>query len=57
MRQAYSFRTETFEVIPLLLVAAAWYLLITTLFSIGQQRLERHFGLKRTALTVGESDV
>lgn len=35
---------RTFEVIPLLLVAAAWYLVITTLFSLAQQSLERHFG-------------
>ena len=44
MHEASLIFARTFEVIPLLLVAAAWYLLITTLFSIGQQRLERHFG-------------
>jgi polar amino acid transport system permease protein len=32
-----------FKTIPLLLVAAAWYLFFTTLFSIGQYYLERHF--------------
>lgn len=44
MHEASLIFARTFEVIPLLLVAAAWYLLITTIFSIGQQRLERHFG-------------
>jgi polar amino acid transport system permease protein len=40
----------TFQTIPLLLVAAFWYLLLTTVFSIGQSYLERHFarGSKRT---------
>ena len=34
----------TFETIPLLLVASAWYLIMTTVLSIGQYYLERHFG-------------
>jgi polar amino acid transport system permease protein len=44
MHEASLIFSRNFEVIPLLLVAAAWYLLITTVFSFGQQRLERHFG-------------
>lgn len=44
MHEASLIFARTFEVIPLLLVAAAWYLLITTIFSFGQQSLERHFG-------------
>ncbi|WP_011579388.1 MULTISPECIES: amino acid ABC transporter permease [Chelativorans] len=35
---------RTFEVIPLLLVAAAWYLFIVSLLNVGQEFLERHFG-------------
>jgi polar amino acid transport system permease protein len=30
--------------IPLLLVASFWYLVVTTVLSIGQYYLERHFG-------------
>jgi polar amino acid transport system permease protein len=33
-----------FRQIPLLLVASLWYLLLTTILSIGQYYLERHFG-------------
>ena len=32
-----------FEPIPLLLVAAAWYLLITSILMVGQFYLERYF--------------
>jgi polar amino acid transport system permease protein len=33
-----------YKVVPMLLVACAWYLLVVTVLSLGQQRLERHFG-------------
>lgn len=33
-----------YRTIPLLLVASIWYLIITTVLSIGQHYLERHFG-------------
>ena len=33
-----------FKTIPLLLVAAIWYLFFTTILSIGQYYLERHYG-------------
>jgi polar amino acid transport system permease protein len=33
----------TFETIPLLLVAAIWYLVVTTVLSIGQSYIERHY--------------
>jgi len=36
--------TRTFQTIPLLTVACLWYLLVTTILSIGQMYLERHFG-------------
>jgi polar amino acid transport system permease protein len=44
MHQASMIYSRNFQTIPLLLVAAAWYLLITTVFSIGQRYLERYFG-------------
>jgi polar amino acid transport system permease protein len=34
----------TYDVVPMLLVACAWYLVVVTVLSIGQQRLERYFG-------------
>jgi polar amino acid transport system permease protein len=36
--------SSEFNTIPLLLVASFWYLLITTLLSIGQHFIERHYG-------------
>jgi polar amino acid transport system permease protein len=38
---AYS---QNFKTIPLLLVASLWYLAMTTVMSVGQYYLERHFG-------------
>jgi polar amino acid transport system permease protein len=35
---------QNFEVIPLLVTASLWYLLMTTVLSVGQYYLERHFG-------------
>lgn len=35
---------NTFQTIPLLIVASLWYLLMTTVTSTGQYYLERHFG-------------
>lgn len=35
---------RTYEVIPLLLVATLWYLLLTSVLSIGQYYVERYFG-------------
>ncbi|MDD4887650.1 MAG: amino acid ABC transporter permease [Thiomonas sp.] len=37
-----------YRTIPLLLVASIWYLLVTTLLSIGQFYIERHFGRSAT---------
>lgn len=42
---------QTFEVIPLLVVASIWYLAITSVLSLGQAALERHYG--RGAATRG----
>jgi polar amino acid transport system permease protein len=44
MHEASLIYSRNFQVIPLLLVAATWYLLVTTVFSLGQRYLERHFG-------------
>ncbi len=35
---------RTFEVIPLLLVAVLWYLLVTSLLNVGQRAVERYYG-------------
>ncbi len=42
-----------FEPVPLLLVAASWYLIITSVLMVGQYYLERHFsrGVSRTLTT------
>lgn len=37
-----------YRTIPLLLVASIWYLMVTTLLSIGQYYIERHFGRSAT---------
>lgn len=39
---------RNFETIPLLVVASIWYLIVTTILSIGQHYVERHFGKGRT---------
>jgi polar amino acid transport system permease protein len=36
--------TANFQTIPLLIVASIWYLVLTTVLTIGQHYLERHFG-------------
>ncbi|RKP57729.1 amino acid ABC transporter permease [Pararobbsia silviterrae] len=36
--------TANFQTIPLLIVASIWYIVLTTVLSIGQSFLERHFG-------------
>lgn len=38
-----SIYNRTFEIIPLLLVAVLWYLLITSILNIGQSAIERHY--------------
>lgn len=35
---------RTFQTIPLLVVACLWYLLVTTLLSLGQAAIEKHYG-------------
>jgi polar amino acid transport system permease protein len=36
--------SQNFRQIPLLIVASIWYLIVTTVLSIGQYYIERHFG-------------
>ena len=43
---------RNFETIPLLVVASIWYLIVTTILSIGQHYVERHFGRGRTRTEV-----
>ncbi|SBS71746.1 amino acid ABC transporter permease [uncultured Microbacterium sp.] len=44
MYSAQSIYSRTFEVIPLLLTASIWYLVLTSLLSVGQGRIEAHYG-------------
>lgn len=48
--------TANFQTIPLLIVASIWYLVLTTVLSIGQHFLERHFGKSDRRSTVASSD-
>jgi polar amino acid transport system permease protein len=41
--------SKNFQTIPLLIVASLWYLIVTTVLSIGQHFVERHFGRGQTA--------
>lgn len=41
LQQVYA---QNYKVIPLLVVASIWYLIVTTLLSIGQSQLEKRFG-------------
>ena len=43
LRAAQNIYSSTYEVIPLLIVASLWYLIVTTILSIGQYYLERRF--------------
>ena len=44
MTTASNIYSRTYQTIPLLLVAAAWYLAISAVLSVGQYFIERHFG-------------
>jgi polar amino acid transport system permease protein len=43
---------RNFETIPLLVVASLWYLIVTTILSIGQHFVEKYFGRGRTRTEV-----
>ncbi len=40
--------SQNFQQIPLLIVVCIWYLAMTSVLSIGQYFLERHYGRGRT---------
>lgn len=48
--------TANFQTIPLLIVASIWYLVLTTILSIGQYYLERHFGRSDRRLSTATPD-
>ncbi len=41
---AQNIYNSNYQMIPLLMVASMWYLVVTTILSVGQFYLERHFG-------------
>ena len=41
LQQIYA---QTFQIIPLLVVASMWYLIITSILTVAQARLEAYFG-------------
>jgi len=43
--------TANFQTIPLLIVASVWYLVLTTVLSVGQHYLEKHFSRSDRRLT------
>ncbi len=43
LKAAQNIYSRTYQVMPLLIVASLWYLFVTTLLSIGQFYVERHF--------------
>lgn len=48
--------SANFQTIPLLIVASIWYLVLTTVLSIGQYFLERHFGRSDRRIAAASSD-
>lgn len=51
LRNTGDIYNQTFQVIPMLIVASIWYLVLTTILSVGQFFIERHFarGTSRNA--------
>jgi polar amino acid transport system permease protein len=43
LQSAQAIYNRTFQTIPLLIVASLWYLILTTVLSIGQHYVERHY--------------
>jgi polar amino acid transport system permease protein len=43
---------QNFQVIPLLLVATLWYVILTTILSVGQYYVERHYGRSNRRVTL-----
>jgi len=53
MYQVNVISAQTFQTIPILIVATLWYLAITSVMSVGQAWLERHFSARPTARNSG----
>lgn len=53
---AQAIYSRTFQTIPLLIVVTIWYLIATTVLSIGQHFLERHYGRGYGARSDGGGD-
>lgn len=53
MYSAQSIYSRTFEVIPLLLTVSIWYLVLTSILSLGQSKIEAHYGRGATAAEAG----
>lgn len=49
---AQTIYTQNYQVIPLLVVASIWYLVVTSALSIGQYFIERHYGRHRAPVTL-----
>jgi polar amino acid transport system permease protein len=43
--------SRTYQIIPLLIVASLWYLLVTTILTIVQTQIERHYAVRGPAST------
>jgi polar amino acid transport system permease protein len=44
LRSVQVIYSVSYEIVPMLLVACVWYLVVVTILSMGQRRLERRFG-------------
>lgn len=53
LRNTGDIYNQTFQVIPMLIVASIWYLLLTTILSVGQFFVERYFA-RGTSRTVNQ---
>jgi polar amino acid transport system permease protein len=47
LRRASDIYSVNLEVVPLLIVASIWYIVLTTIATIGQYYIERHFARGR----------
>jgi polar amino acid transport system permease protein len=48
---------RTFEIIPMLMVAVIWYLLITSILNVGQSAIERYYARGTTRTVVNKRRV
>ncbi len=57
MYAAQTIYSRTFETIPLLICVSIWYLILTSLLSIGQGYIERYFGRGEANATASERNL